>query len=162
MGWSLRCVEIGHSVRKVTNILHYQTKNPLPLFFIDLEPDGNNSDVFDITSVLHTKIKIEEPHKQRQIPRCTKCQSYDHTKSYCSHSPRCVKCGEYHLTISCTKSRESLPPARYAMSIIRQTTRDALPTKNFKNDADILSIQNKPPNNTNSNPNITILSQTTN
>jgi len=99
--------EIGHSVRKVTNILHYQTKNPLPLFFVDLEPDGNNNDVFDITSILHTKIKIEEPHKQRQIPQCTKCQSYGHTKSYCSHSPRCVKCGEYHLTASCTKSRES-------------------------------------------------------
>ncbi|KAL4089380.1 hypothetical protein QTP88_024426 [Uroleucon formosanum] len=99
--------EIGHSVRKVTNILHYQTKNPLPLFFVDLEPDENNNDVFDITSILHTKIKIEESHKQRQIPQCIKCQSYGHTKSYCSHSPRCVKCGGDHFTASCTKSRES-------------------------------------------------------
>uniref|UniRef100_A0A2S2R608 Nucleic-acid-binding protein n=1 Tax=Sipha flava TaxID=143950 RepID=A0A2S2R608_9HEMI len=104
---SLALEEVGHSVRKVTNILHYQTKNPLPLFFVDLEPDGNNYDIFDITSILHTKIRIEEPHKQRQIPQCTKCQSYGHTKSYCSYSPRCVKCGECHLTVSCTKSRES-------------------------------------------------------
>jgi hypothetical protein len=45
--------------------MHYQTKNPLPMFFVDLEPDANNNDVFDITSIFHTKIKIEEPHKQR-------------------------------------------------------------------------------------------------
>ena len=42
-----------------------------------------------------------------------RCQSYDHTKSYCSLSPRCVKCGEYHLIASCTKSRES--PATWAL-----------------------------------------------
>lgn len=105
--------EIGHTVRKVTNILHYQTKNPLPLFFVDLEPDENNNDIFDITSILHTKIKVEEPHKKHQIPQCLKCQSYGHTKSYCSYSPRCVKCGQDHLTESCTKTRES--PATCAL-----------------------------------------------
>jgi len=51
------------------------------MFFVDLEPDVNNNEVFDITSIFHTKVKIEEPHKQRQIPRCTEYQSYRHTKS---------------------------------------------------------------------------------
>jgi len=74
--------EIGHSVRQVTNIIHHQTKIPLPLFFVDLEIDENNSDIFDVTSILYTKIKVEEPHKQHQIPQCLNCQSYGHTKSY--------------------------------------------------------------------------------
>ncbi|KAL4085079.1 hypothetical protein QTP88_027371 [Uroleucon formosanum] len=68
--------EIGHSVRQVTNIIHHQTKIPLPLFFVDLEIDENNSDIFDVTSILYTKIKVVEPHKQRQIPQCLNCQSY--------------------------------------------------------------------------------------
>ncbi|KAL4104538.1 hypothetical protein QTP88_019833 [Uroleucon formosanum] len=142
--------EIGHSVRKVTNILHYQTKNPLPLFFVDLKPDEHNNDVFDITSILHTKIKIEEPHIQRHIPQCIKCLSYGHTKSYCSHLPRCVKCGGDHFTASCTKSRESPAicalcngnhPANYKGCIIYKET----------STTDILPIQNKPLNNSSTN-----------
>lgn len=105
--------EIGHSVRQVTNIIHHRTKIPLPLFFVDLEIDENNSDIFDVTSILYTKIKVEEPHKQRQIPQCLNCQSYGHTKSYCSYSPRCVKCGGNHLSTNCSKSRET--PATCAL-----------------------------------------------
>ena len=105
--------EIGHTVRQVTNIIHRQTKIPLPLFFIDLEIEENNSDIFDVTSILYTKIKVEEPHKQRQIPQCLNCQSYGHTKSYCSYSPRCVKCGGNHLSTTCSKSRET--PATCAL-----------------------------------------------
>lgn len=105
--------EIGHTVRKVTNIIHHQTKIPLPLFFVDLEIEENNSDIFDVTSILYTKIKVEEPHKQRQIPQCLNCQSYGHTKSYCSYTPRCVKCGGNHLSTSCSKSRET--PATCAL-----------------------------------------------
>jgi len=105
--------EIGHSVRQVTNIIHHQTKIPLPLFFVDLEIEENNSDIFDVTSILYTKIKVEEPHKQRQIPQCLNCQSYGHTKSYCSYTPRCVKCGKNHLSTNCSKSRET--PATCAL-----------------------------------------------
>lgn len=98
--------EIGHTVRQVTNIIHRQTKIPLPLFFVDLEIEENNRDIFDVKSILYTKIKIEEPHKQRQIPQCLNCQSYGHTKSHCSYTPRCVKCGGNHLSTNCSKSRE--------------------------------------------------------
>lgn len=57
--------EIGHSVRNVTNVKHHQTKTPLPLFFIDIDPKESNSDIFAITSLLHTKVKIEEPFKKK-------------------------------------------------------------------------------------------------
>ncbi|KAL4107092.1 hypothetical protein QTP88_018526 [Uroleucon formosanum] len=80
--------EIGHTVRNVTNVRHQQTKTPLPLFFVDLDPNDSDSDIFSITSLLHTKIKIEEPYKKRQIPQCQNCQSYGHTRTYCAHNPK--------------------------------------------------------------------------
>ncbi|KAL4107090.1 hypothetical protein QTP88_018522 [Uroleucon formosanum] len=105
--------EIGHTVRNVTNVRHQQTKTPLPLFFVDLDPNDSDSDIFSITSLLHTKIKIEEPYKKRQIPQCQNCQSYGHTRTYCAHNPKCVKCGGNHLSTTCPKSPEL--PAKCAL-----------------------------------------------
>jgi len=104
--------EIGHSVRNVINIKHAQTKIPLPMFFADLDPQGSDSDIFFITTLLHTKVKIE-PHKKRQIPQCQNCQSYGHTRTYCAHDPKCVKCGNDHPTSSCVKSLDL--PAKCAL-----------------------------------------------
>jgi hypothetical protein len=54
-------------VRKVTNALHKTTKCPLPLFFIDLEPTNYSNDIFQLSSLLHTKVKVEEPYKTKII-----------------------------------------------------------------------------------------------
>lgn len=75
------------------------------MFFVDIDPNrGRDTDIFSITSILHTKIKIEEPHKKRLIPQCQNCQSYGHTRSYCAYPPICVKYVENHPSSSCTKS----------------------------------------------------------
>jgi len=105
--------EIGFTVRQVTNIKHQKTKKALPLFFVDLAPETISKEIFNITSLLNTKIKVEEPHKRREIPQCLNCQTYGHTRSYCSNSPRCVKCGGTHPTANCTKSPEL--PAKCAL-----------------------------------------------
>lgn len=94
------------SVIQVTNVLQRQTKTPLPLFFVDLEKDDNCQSIFDITAILHTKIKIEEPHKRREIIQCQNCQDYGHTRTYCGYSPRCVRCGENHLSALCSKPKD--------------------------------------------------------
>ncbi|KAF0705838.1 Uncharacterized protein FWK35_00035216, partial [Aphis craccivora] len=105
--------EIGFATRQVTNIKHNLTKNPLPLFFVDLEPDSSNQDLFKVTSLLHTKIKVEEPHKRREIPQCLNCQSNGHTRAYCAYAPRCVKFAEYHHTSTCNKPPDT--PATCAL-----------------------------------------------
>lgn len=105
--------EIGFTVRQVTNIKHQKTKISLPLFFVDLAPEIISKEIFNITSLLNTKIKVEEPHKRREIPQCLNCQTYGHTKSYCSYSPRCVKCSGTHPTATCTKSPDL--PAKCAL-----------------------------------------------
>jgi len=105
--------EIGHSVKNVINIKHHQTKSPLPMFFVDLNPQESDNDIFSITALLHTKVKIEEPHKKREIPQCLNCQSYGHTRTYCAYPPKCVKCGDTHPTSSCIKPPDL--PAKCAL-----------------------------------------------
>lgn len=104
--------ELGYSVRHIENIK--KNKIPLPLFFVDLNPNINNSHIFKITRLLHTSVVIEQPHKSKfSIPQCHKCQAYGHTKTYCSHKPRCVKCGEEHLSDICSKDNSQ--PAKCAL-----------------------------------------------
>lgn len=93
-------------VRQVINVLHKVNKNPLPLFFVDLEPTSNSSEIFNLSSLLHTKIKIEEPFKPKSISQCHNCQQYGHTKAYCGYQPHCVRCGLGHLSSLCPNSRE--------------------------------------------------------
>jgi len=49
------------TILQVVNVRQRRTKIPLPLFFVDLAKDENCKTIFDITSILHTKIKVEEP-----------------------------------------------------------------------------------------------------
>lgn len=95
--------EYGHKVRNITNIRHFKTKNPLPIFFIDLEPSSNNKDIFNIEFLLNAKIHFEPPNKKKEIVQCKKCQNYGHTKTYCFQAYRCVKCGGEHDTAKCSK-----------------------------------------------------------
>lgn len=101
--------EYGHKVRNITNIRHFKTKNPLPIFFIDLEPSSNNKDIFNIEFLLNAKISFEPPHKKKEIVQCKKCQNYGHTKTYCFQAYRCVKCGGEHDTTKCSKLL-TIPP----------------------------------------------------
>jgi len=50
--------EIGHTEKNVTNFKHQQTKISLPVFFADIDPNDSVSNIFYITSILHTKVKI--------------------------------------------------------------------------------------------------------
>lgn len=53
--------------------------------------------------MLNTKVKVEEPHKRKDILECLNCQDYGHTKKYCSYTSRCVRYGENHPSTSCSK-----------------------------------------------------------
>jgi len=100
-------------VRNVTNVLHKTTKRPLPLFFVDLEPNHYSNDIFKLSSLLHTKVKVEEPYKPKVISQCLNCQEYGHTRAYCGYSARCVRCSAFHPSSECSKSRDS--PAKCAL-----------------------------------------------
>ncbi|KAL4098670.1 hypothetical protein QTP88_023222 [Uroleucon formosanum] len=76
--------DMGFKTRNINNVIQKQTKQKLPLFFVDLEPAPNNL-------------------------QCQKCQDLGHTKKCCNHTPKCVKCGNNYLSENCTKSQDQPP-----------------------------------------------------
>jgi hypothetical protein len=96
----------GHKVRRCVNVIS-RDKVPLPLFFVDIEPALNNTEIFKIKSILHCRVNVEEPRQRREIPQCARCQGFQHTKSYCNKHPKCVRCGQPHLTSECKKTRDT-------------------------------------------------------
>ncbi|KAI4501064.1 hypothetical protein M0802_003867 [Mischocyttarus mexicanus] len=93
--------KLGHKVRSINNIIKFDTKQPLPLFSIELASQDNNKNIYEINNLLNTIIKIEPPKTERDIPQCTRCQAYGHTKNYCNRNPASVKCAQKHLTTHC-------------------------------------------------------------
>lgn len=104
---------LGFQPRNIMNVLHRQSKAPLPMFFIDLEPDINNPDIFKLSLLCYSKIKVETPRPKKDTPQCLRCQSYGHTRTYCNHHPRCVRCGDPHDSSQCQKDRTQ--PAKCAL-----------------------------------------------
>lgn len=104
---------MGHKVRNILNIKHKQTKEPLNMFFVDLEPAKNNKDVYSIKGLQNRIIEIEPPRGDKNIAQCLRCQMYGHTKSYCNRPYVCVKCGGQHDTRICKKSKDT--PATCAL-----------------------------------------------
>lgn len=105
--------QLGYKVRNVANVLQRKTRDPLNLFFIDLEPGDDNKKIFDLQYFMHMKITVEPPRKIKSVPQCTRCQNYGHTKAYCTHPYACVKCGGPHSSVTCTKTRDT--PATCAL-----------------------------------------------
>lgn len=96
----------GFPVRSVSNIRHSKTKDPLPLFYVDLEPARNNKDIYSLKFLNNQVITVEPPHNKTSIVQCTRCQRYNHTKTYCTLPFACVKCGGQHDTKVCKKSKD--------------------------------------------------------
>lgn len=97
-------ITLGHEVRSVRNIVSRVTKNPLPMFFVDLDPKANNQEIFNIRAIDNAIVKVEAPKKSDDIVQCYRCQEFGHTKSYCRKPFRCVKCGLNHSTTECKKT----------------------------------------------------------
>ena len=63
--------KIGHQTRTINNITRFDTKQPLPLFLIELEPRINNKEIYDIKQILNTIVTVEPPrHKMIYLNAC--------------------------------------------------------------------------------------------
>jgi hypothetical protein len=51
----------GFLARNITNVICYQSKTPLPLFFVDLQPAINNKNIFELKFLCYTNIRVEAP-----------------------------------------------------------------------------------------------------
>jgi hypothetical protein len=102
-------IQLGFSIRSVTNVIS-RNKLPLPLFFIDIEPKSEAvGKIYKLDRLLHTVVTVEELRRHKTIVQCTRCQKFNHTKSYCNHEPKCVKCAGTHFSSECTKDKQTPP-----------------------------------------------------
>ena len=69
----------GHRIRHIINGRHW--KDPLNLFFIDLEPAENNTPVLKIHRLLNQSVSIATPRRYTGVVQCTRCQQYGHSKT---------------------------------------------------------------------------------
>lgn len=134
----------NHEVENVYNIKHSITKNPLSMFYIDLKSKENNKEIYSLKTIGNNIVQFEPPRSKREIPQCSRCQEFGHTKNYCKKIARCVKCVGLHLTKDCPrKSRDDMVkcvncgenhPANYRGCIIHKQLQQRLyPTLREKN-----------------------------
>lgn len=100
---------LGHQVRIVTNAKSRATKEPLSMFFVEVDPNPNNKSVYDIKFMNNALVKVEPPFRTNDLVQCHRCQLFGHTKAYCKRPFRCVKCGMDHPTSECKKPFETPP-----------------------------------------------------
>lgn len=100
---------LGHQVRSIRNIISRSSKQPLPMFFVDLDPNSNNKDIYNLREFDNAIIQVEAPKKFNDIVQCFRCQEFGHTKTYCRKPFRCVKCGLTHSTVECSKLPNTPP-----------------------------------------------------
>jgi hypothetical protein len=143
----------GFKVRNITNITHRVTKLPLPMFYVDLEPAGNNKEIYNLRFLNNLVIKVEPPHKTTNIVQCTRCQQYNHTKAYCNLPYKCVKCGKPHDSKTCVKSKNTPAkcalcggehPANYRGCQVHKDLQNKIRQKTPTNRTDINGIQQPP------------------
>lgn len=54
------------------------------------------------------KVKIEPLRRTNNlIPKCKRCQGFNHTQKYRQKEPRCVKCAGKHLTSNCLSRKDT-------------------------------------------------------
>lgn len=98
---------LEHECTNIWNVKRRITKEPLPMFTVELKQKENNKSVYDIKSLLHCRVIFEPPRPKREIPQCGNCQQYGHTKTYCRRSPKCIKCAGDHLSAKCSRKTRS-------------------------------------------------------
>jgi hypothetical protein len=78
--------EKGHLVRNIINVKHRATKEPLPLFFVDLEAQNNYKGIYQLQFLQHCKIKVQPLRHKRLVVQFARCQTYGHIKTCYSKS----------------------------------------------------------------------------
>ena len=98
--------ELKFEVVSVTR-LQNQFKSPIPIVAVLLSK--SSTEIFSLNRLLHCVIIVEPRKPSKDIPQCTNCQRFSHTKKFCHLPSRCVKCAGDHHYSQCQKTTEAPP-----------------------------------------------------
>ncbi|CAI6345144.1 unnamed protein product [Macrosiphum euphorbiae] len=98
--------ELKFEVASVTR-LQNQFKSPIPIVAVLLSK--SSTEIFSLNRLLHCIVIVEPRKPSKDIPQCTNCQRFSHTKKFCHLPSRCVKCAGDHHYSQCQKPTD-VPP----------------------------------------------------
>jgi hypothetical protein len=114
--------EKGHIVRNIINVKLRVTKEPLPLFFVDLEPGNNKKEIYQPQFLQNFKIRVKPPRHKRVIAQCTWCHAMA-TQKPTAQSSTNVSNAEGHTILKVVKNLKTLHPhVSYATGDTLQAT----------------------------------------
>ncbi|KAF8777495.1 Nucleic-acid-binding protein transposon like protein [Argiope bruennichi] len=92
--------------RKFAQLTRFRTKEPLPLFQVTLPNIEINKQIWNLTSLLFLKIKVEKFIRKTGPIQCFNCNYWHHSAASCHMKPRCLKCGKEHNKAQCESPPE--------------------------------------------------------
>jgi hypothetical protein len=79
----------------------------LPLFLVTLPTTQKSQEIFKLSSLCHSCIKVEVYKSQSSLTQCFNCQQFGHVWANCKQPPRCLWCGDGHLHKDCPEKRKT-------------------------------------------------------
>lgn len=145
--------DLNFEVASVTR-LQNQFKSPIPIVAVLLSK--SSTEIFSLNRLLHCIILVEPRKPSKDIPQCTNCQRFSHTKKFCHLPSRCVKCAGDHHYSQCQKPTDAPPkcvncnsdhPANYrGCTFYKEISRTKNKNKTSKNPSDSKNHINTIPN----------------
>ncbi|KFM68637.1 Nucleic-acid-binding protein from transposon X-element, partial [Stegodyphus mimosarum] len=93
--------KLGYSIFKVVQLTRFRTKQPMPLYQVQLNITENVEKIYDETHLGLFMITVEKYINKNLVPQCHNCQRFHHSSDNCFFQPRCVKCAQFHKTQDC-------------------------------------------------------------
>lgn len=92
--------ELGYEDVKITPFVLGTKKNPklTPMYIVLVKRTSTVMNIFDITYLHGTEVRIEKFKGSSGPTQCFNCQGFFHSSIACNLAPRCVVCGEGHRT----------------------------------------------------------------
>jgi len=69
----------GYKIIDAVSKLKWRSKEPLDMFVLTFSADENTNKLYEITSILGSKVEMQFLRKSKLIPQCKQCQAYGHT-----------------------------------------------------------------------------------
>ncbi|GFT01575.1 nucleic-acid-binding protein from transposon X-element [Trichonephila clavipes] len=92
----------GFEVEKVAQLRKVSTKEPLPIFMVEVHRNEKAELIHDVKTVCYLCVTVDPFRKKPGATQCYNCNYFNHSSKNCRMTPRCLKCEKDHRTGDCT------------------------------------------------------------
>ncbi|GFT57697.1 nucleic-acid-binding protein from transposon X-element [Trichonephila clavipes] len=92
----------GFEVEKVAQLRKFSTKEPLPIFMVEVRRNEKAELIYDLKTVCYLSVTVDPFRKKPGATQCYNCNYFNHSSIICRMTLRCLKCGKDHCTGDCS------------------------------------------------------------